>query len=392
MTAPSAPAPSSTLPPRRAWPGRSLLGNSWEANRDYVTRILSAAYNQIAEDPAQNWVLWQAVRAKLSKVLTERWRASGLRTARMYRDALMARAVPPEPSRAPGEHVALVRALLTDYNDAFVEHCEYRQETDGNLHFEVTGHTGMAKSSCAISIADWLSPIDPARVKEYVNFDLSELHKRLKDKKPRETVIQDEYLALTGEGARTDAARFANLEDTLRASQVNLFVLSPRRQDHATMQARLEALFWNRAQRWTAFLVWVEDTPLGMLSVPWCRPELWTEYQAFKKANTARTLSGAFRDERHIARTGLQVLEDERVIRYLTEIVPKPKKATVEEALTHFCPMMLSAAQKAQVVEFIWFAAAELTRFGPEFEWFFGLPPTPGLRAVSEAMHARSTA
>ncbi|MEA3200982.1 MAG: hypothetical protein QOE90_2410 [Thermoplasmata archaeon] len=380
-----APVPPGEPTPRRPWTGRALLGRNWEANREYATQILSAAYNQIADKPAENWALWQGVRRKLTAVLTERWRASGLRTARMYHDALMSRVAPLEPSRKPGEHVALVHALLTDYNDPFAEHCEYRHDNDGNVHLEITGHTGMAKSSCAISIADWLSPIEPARLRDHVNFDLSELHKRLKGKRARETVIQDEYLALSGEGARTDQARFANLEDTLRASGVNLFVLSPRRQDHATMQARLEALAWNRAQRWTGFLVWVEDTPLGMLSVPWCRPELWAEYKAFKAANTDRTLSGAFRDERHIARTGLQVLDDERVIRYLTQIVAKPKKATIEEALTHFCPMMLSATQKGQVADFIWFAATELNRFGAEFEWFFGLPPNDGLRAVADA-------
>lgn len=370
---------------QRVWPGQDLLGRSWEANRDYATQLLSAAYNQVADRPAENWALWQGVRRKLTAVVTERWRASGLKTARMYMDAFLTRVAPLEPSRRPGEHVALVHALLTDYNAAFVEHCDYRHENDGNVHLEITGHTGMAKSSCAIAIADWLSPIEPARLREHVNFDLSELHKRLKGKQPRQTVIQDEYLALSGEGARTDQSRFANLEDTLRASQVNLFVLSPRRQDHATMQARLEAVAWNRRARWTAFLVWAEDTPLGILSVPWCRPELWDEYKKFKAQNTDRTLSGAFRDERHIARTGLQVLEDERVIRYLTRIVAKPKKAQIDEAVTHFCPMMLTKAQKDQVVDFIWFAATELNRFGDEFSWFFGFQPNDGLRAVADA-------
>lgn len=375
-----------TRPRSPPWIGNGLLGDNWANGRDWAINSLQAAYSRVAEDPVGNLGVWLKVRESIRDYLHRKLRSVGLESAPMYEDAIMDRIAPYRPQHDDEAHVALVAALLTDYGPRFAEHIEYRHANHGNVHLEITGKTGTAKSSCAISIADWIRPIDPEKLIDHVNFDLNELPKRLEKKQPRETVIQDEFISVAGDGARTQQMLFANLEDTLRASGVNLFVLSPRRHEHATMQAVLEAVAWNPSGRWTAFLVYVDGKPRGLVPVPWCRSELWEPYSAFKKRNIQRTLSGQFKDLAAGIRQGVRLLDEPNVQWWLLDVIGRPKKGDFEDAIRLSSGHMMTVSERGFIAEMMYAACKAYDKIGDELEERFGVPPTEGLKKVAKAI------
>lgn len=372
---------------RPAFPGSQHL-RGWGRDRDDLLKALTAAYAAIAAARIENCVLWMAARRQILEGIKAKFDAVGLEMAPLYWASFCERLAPSIQKSDSCEHVQLVEAVLTNATSIFWSHLSYRMETEGNVHLEFTGHTGMGKSSCALTVADWLSPIDAAKVEQHVNFDLGDLPKKLKTKRPRETVIQDEYVAASGEGARTNQSLFENLEDTLRASQINLFVLSPRRQQHATMQARMEALAWNRKEKFTAFLVWVEDQPIGLVAIPWCRAELYAAYKVWKMGNVERSTSGQFKDASFIPKNAMRCFEDPRVVKYLAEIVQRPKKTHFENAVSWFPPEgMMTITQKGQVAELMHSWSVGYDTIGPHIKDFWDVEPNDGLARVAAAVN-----
>ncbi|HLE98005.1 MAG TPA: hypothetical protein VI997_11585 [Candidatus Thermoplasmatota archaeon] len=364
--------------------GAGRLGPEWSAAREDVTLRMSVAYGAVSNGRAENFALWQATRQYVTRLLKERFRANGLTGPPFVLDALWARVELPAPAKDANEHIRLVRALLTDSTERLGEQVRYRLAHEGNVHLDFRGPTGMGKSSCALALADWISPIPEDRIADYLSFDLGELPQKLKNKRPGETALQDEYLAGAGEGARTFQSMFANLEDTLRASQVNLFVCSPRQKDHGTMQAHLEILAWNPERKYSLFLVWIEDHPHGVVALPWCPERLYAAYRKWKDANVERSLSGQFKDNTYVARTAMRVFEDARFVDFLLTGVNKPKKSDFENALTFFHPQMMSGAQADRVVAFMTAACYGFRHMETRFLEWFGVEPNAGFRRVAD--------
>lgn len=378
MTTPDTPEPSLR-------PGEGLLGANWGADRRRVVALLAGAYARIADGRDENFAYWLVARDEIQRRLALNFENAGLEAPPLAAVDLMDRAAPEAALRDSNEHIAFVKALMTDATPLLWDHIEYRMTTDGNVHLEIIGGTGSGKSSCAITIADGIQRIAPERLLDHVNFDLGELQAKLKTKKARETVVQDEFLQTSGEGARTTQALFQNLEDTLRASQVNLIVCSPRVHEHATMQARLEAIAWNPAQKWSAFLLYTHDRPKGVVAIPWCREELWNVYSTFKKQNVSRSLSGAFQDKTWLVRTALRFFDDAELVDYLKTMVKgrQFKRADFEEAISVFHGDMMTVTQREKVASFMQRMTAAYKRAAPKFERYFGLPPNDGLRTLA---------
>lgn len=347
--------------------------------------LLAAAYSAVADGRAENFGLFLHVSRTLRALFTEMFEARGLELPDMAMDVLLSRLAPVSPSPKASEHIALVAAMLNDYSNIFARHLEYRLATDANNHLEITGGTGSGKSSCALTIANWLSEIEPAKLEAYVNFDLAELPDRLRGKKARETVIQDEFIQVTGEGANTTKALFMNLEDTLRGSGVNLFVLSPRRQEHGTMQATLEAVLWNRAERYTLFLVWIEGRPCGVVAVPWCNESLWRAYSEFKRRNVGRSLSGAFQDRMWAVRNAMRFFANENLVDYLQTVNKGKafKKTDFEAAIVLFSAEMQTVSQRGLTASFMLGMVANYKRSSKKFYKWFGVEPNDGLRILA---------
>lgn len=363
--------------------GAGLLPASLERDRNRMLGLLCGAYASILQSKMHNFGLWSALRADVFGSIRTRYREAGLTAAPWNLDALWARVDLRLPSSQPNEHVALVEALLTIKQERFAEHIIYRLATDGNVHIEITGPTGMGKSSCAIALADWIKTILPESLLDHLSFDLSELPTKLSRIDKGAAVIQDEYVATAGEGSRTFLALFANLEDTLRKSQKNLLVLSPRQHDHATMQAKLELILWNREQQFSVFILWLEDHPHGVIALPWAPPDLWDAYGPWKEANVERSVAGHFKDNKYLAKTILRAFEDQRFVDFLVNGVNKPKKTDFQTALEFFLPQMLSGAQSERIVGFMYQLCYNWDRLGEKFEAWFGEKPNKGLETVA---------
>lgn len=363
--------------------GAGLASPDLAVGRESVTSSLNAVYSSILQSRLQNWGMWEAVRAHVVGTIRAKYRADGLEAAPMWEDAFWARIDKPLPDSNPLRHVSLVAALLTPYNERFCRHIRYRLEHAGNVHFEFSGPTGSGKSSCAIAVADWMRQIDAARLPSHLSFDIADLTARFRGKERGDTVILDEYLQTAGEGARTAQGQFANLEDTLRASGVSLFVCSPRRHEYATMQAQLEAVLWNPAKAFTRFLVWIEGEPRGVVDLPWARKPLFDVYQVWKDQNVSRTRSGHFRDRAQRVKSAMRAFEDDNLVDYLVNSSNKPKKTDFHAAVDFFHPEMLSVSQVDGVVSFMYNVCYNYERLAPKLKRMFDVEPTPGLQKVA---------
>jgi len=363
--------------------GDGLLGADWGEDREQAVTALAAAYAKVQNERLDNFQFWNRATRVVIDAIQARCTARGLTAPPWDLDALWARVDRPMAAADPGEHVALVAALLTDYQARFQEHIRYRLQNAGNVHLEITGPTGMGKSSIAISIADWIKTIEPSRLVDCLVFDPSELPRKLSRLGPWDTAILDEYLQVAGEGARTLQAHFENVEDTLRASQINLIRLSPRRHEGATMQATLEVVLENRDRGFSVCLVWLQGHPHGLVAIPWAPQHLWDRYCPWKADNVARSVSGQFKDNAFLAKLAVQVCADQAFVDYMTEATNKPKKFDFVAGLEFFLPQMLALGQVEKLASFLYTVCYNYQRLGSRFEQWFGVKPNPGLEAVA---------
>lgn len=368
--------------------GEGLLARSWETDQNRLITALGlgygGAFEQRPQDRGASYLGIRGLSAQAIDGVQHRFARAGLEIAPLNWDALRRR-ISPDDTRHPADHIAIIRALYTDYGRTFSEHIQYRLLSDGNVHIEITGPTGLGKSSCAISIADWIWPIQAGELLRHVNFDLDELTDKLPKLSRGQSVIQDEVLELTGEGAATARAKLKNVEDTIRKRGVNLITCSPREHDFATMQIELEAVAWNRTAKWSLFLAWVQGKPMGVVPIPWCRSELWSEYDAFKEANLERSLSGAFQDRKWLTRKCLKFFADENLVDYL-DSMPKGRQFTrsdFDRAIGAFRGDSMATVQRQKVAAMMFEMVVAYKRNAHKFEKWWGVQPNAGLARLA---------
>jgi hypothetical protein len=197
-------------------------------------------------------------------------------------------------------------------------------------------------------------------------------------------VLHDEESVLAGEGARTEEALFQNLEEQMRASQKHLVVCSPERHEHGTMQAAFEALMVHPERKFTLFMVWVGDYPMGVVAFPWMRTELYEVYKPWKYDNVQRALKGVFRDNTYLIRMAMRVFEDDQFVEYFEAATNKPKKTDFAHAIELFKPQMMTHSQVDKVVSMMFNLAANYKRLAPNLERWFGVKPNEGLKRVAD--------
>ena len=358
-------APSSIL-------GDGLL-HGIEDGREQLIEDLVVAYGNVG-DREQNFAVYIDARQRIVDTLKQRFQALGLTAAHFDWDRFWSRVDLDVPATDRQGHVALVRALLTVYQARFCQHIVYRLQHEGNVHLSISGPTGMGKSSCAIALADWIKPYpQPTDLLHSLSYDLGELPYRLKKLGPGDTGIQDEYSPDVGEGANTARAIFTKLDDQLRATQVNLIRLSPRRQEGGAMQAHLELILWNPERGFSVFLVWLDDHPAGIIAIPWCRRELYAVYKPWKTGNVERVQAGETRDNRVLIRATVQLFQDERFVAYLMEAVNKPKPPDFRIGFETFYTGALTTGQAEKLVPLAYNLCAMHGRLSHRFRPWFGL-------------------
>ncbi len=368
--------------PDRSPVGAGLLPETWGDDAALVD-ALCLAYEKVMDDRAKNFFAWRRTLTALVQKLRAKLRSAGLCAAPFDEDAFWSRIDLPVPASDPTQHIRLIHALLRDYQDCVAAQIQYRHRHNANVHLEITGPPGMAKSSCAISIINWIRRITPSELMRHLSIDVTELPSKIMRMQPGESVIQDEYVQTSGEGSRTAKSLFENLEDTLRGSQVNLIVLSPRRQEHSTMQAIFDLIMWNPERRFSLFLVWIRGTPMGVVAIPWAPDPLWEAYGPWKAANVERTLQGQFRDTTYLAKLAMQAFQDPRLVEYILHLSNKPKKSDFKTALEFFLPQMISGSQSDRMVNFIHDACYNFEAISDKFLDWFGVEPCEGFQAVA---------
>lgn len=363
--------------------GRGLFTADLARARGTLGLVLGAAYRNLKDEKRENYGLWLGVMQQVQDTLLDAFQKHGLHAGPLQVEKLLNRVIRMAPAPDAESHIRLLRALLTPFDDELAAHIQYRLATGGNVHLEFSGPTGMGKSSCAVALANWIREIPASDLLKHLSFDLNDLPQKLAGKEPGMTVIQDEFLAMVGDGSRTVQNIITNIEDTLRASQVNLFIVSPDKKEHTTTQAELELILWNPEKKWSCFLVWLDGSPVGVVAIPWMPPDLWAVYKPWKAENTKRSQSGHFRDHTYIAKAAMRHFADPRFVKYMLKGENKPRKTDFEDALEFFSPELTASSQADRLVNFMAKTCYAFDRLETEFEAIFGVPPNDGFRAVA---------
>lgn len=368
--------------------GHGLLPENFGHEREDMLLQVSAAYASVSGTELENFAHWHDAMQQLVAEIRRRYAALGLEGAPWGEGAFWARIDLPGPAKDTLAHIWLLRALLTDFHEPFWRQFDYRLATGGNVHLQLVGPTGMAKSSCGITVANDVFPIKADELLNHLSIDVGELPDKFRGKKPGQTVQFDELLKASGEGSRTGSMLLENLDDTLRASQVNLFTCSPHLDPTATTQAQLEVVLWNPKERWSLFVVWVKGIPLGVIALPWMPAELYAVYKPWKEANTQRTLQAQFNDTRYLARMLTKVCDDARFIKYMTKVKAKPKLKDFNKALTLFQPQMMASSTSDKLGDFMHDIFYSWDQIGEDIQDWFGITPTPAMKQIADKCYA----
>lgn len=364
--------------------GEGLLPPFPAGARNEALVALNAAYGSVKDSRKENWVLWQVAREFVARTIRNWYvRQQGLEAPPWSLASLWDRVDLPHPSPDPLAHVRFVRAMTTSFQAQFSEQFEYRWRRQGNVHLAWRGGTGSGKSSAAVATADWFKRIEPGQLVGRLAYDLTEMPAKLKALERGDTIILDENIRLAGEGANTARMLLENLEDTLRGTQRNLFTVTPGVQEHAVMHAEMEAILWHPDKQFTLFLIWLDGVPHGTVAVPWMRKELYEVYKPWKDANLEKSVAGAFRDNSFLTRMAVRLFENPRFVRYMMNMVNKPKKADFKEAVSLYAPQMMAGSQAEALVNHAFNLCKSFARTEKTFEEDFLVEPNDGLRRVA---------
>ena len=197
-------------------------------------------------------------------------------------------------SPAAEARIREVRALERNITPLLREHHAWRHAHDGNVVWEFSGPTGTGKSSCMLGLLESLNRIRPEDLARHVTIDIAQLPHLLPSLPPGSGVAVDEQTHAVGEGSITQAKVLRSMEDQIRLSGIDIYWASPESQDHATSQGEFVALAANFREKYTRFLVYLNELPLGYANLKWCSPRMWAAYQPIKKRNVERALRAAF--------------------------------------------------------------------------------------------------
>lgn len=190
--------------------------------------------------------------------------------------------------------VRILRALERNITPLLRKHHAWRHERDGNVVWEFSGPTGTGKSSSMLGLMERLNGVRPQDLAKHITIDIPQLPRLLPALSAGSAVAVDEQTHAVGEGSITQAKVLRSMEDQIRLSGIDIYWASPESQDHATSQGELVALAANIRQKYTRFLVYLNDVPLGYANLLWCSAAMWAAYQPIKRRNVERALRAAF--------------------------------------------------------------------------------------------------
>ena len=276
--------------------------------------------------------------------------------------------------------VRLVRALERNITSLIRKHHEWRHAHDGNVVWEFSGPTGTGKSSCMLGLMERLNGVKPADLARHITIDIPELPHLLPKLTAGSAVAVDEQTHAVGEGSITNQKVLRSMEDQIRKTGIDVYWASPESQDHATSQGEFVALAANYRARYTRFLVYLNDMPLGYANLPWCSDEMWLAYAPIKTKNVDRAARAAFQATESADEQIRRIFELESVQRACR--VRRLKTSDWRRFIKRFSPS-LGTAQVQTMAEEIDFMLETLATRADEFVTIYGWDATPKMHDAS---------
>ena len=197
-------------------------------------------------------------------------------------------------STAAEPRLRILRALERNITPLVKKHHSWRHERNGNVVWEFSGPTGIGKSSCMLGLLESLNRVKPAELAAHLTIDIPELPNLLPKLAAGSGVAVDEQTHAVGEGSVTQAKVLRSMEDQIRLSGIDIYWASPESQDHATSQGEFVAIAANYHEKYTRFLVYLNEIPLGYANLRWCSSAMWAAYSPIKRKNVDRALRATF--------------------------------------------------------------------------------------------------
>lgn len=286
------------------------------------------------------------------------------------------------------KRLRLVAAYNTNITSLVVLHHKWRHEHDGNVVWEFTGPTGTGKSSCMLGLLERFNRVDPAKLDRHLTIDVGTLPRILPRLKSGEGLVIDEQSALVGEGSLTQEKILRNIEDQIRASGIDLYWASPKKDEkrHATSQGEFEAILLNRRKRAARFLVWLEETPLGYCNLPWAGGAMWQAYLPMKRANVRRATAAQFNQPGALDEELKQLFEDPVLHRLCQRKRLKPQDW--RDWIKRHATTTLNTTQTANLAEDCYRILEMLQHDKRDVQDYYGWPATPGMEKCVKPLGA----
>jgi hypothetical protein len=375
--------------PGRQWSceatfGADLLPSDLEKDRAGSEIELNAAFRGLFNEKVANLVFWKEVVENVAGRIRRKYEAAGIELPPFNARGFWAQLTPASASVDVEGHLELVRALQTNLQEELCNHIRYRLEHGGNVHFAFAGTTGLGKSSCAISLSNWMKPVLPGELGRRLAFDQSDLIRKLPHLTRGELAVEDELPIGAGQGSKTQANIAENVEDTLRGTGVSIARCTPKREraESGTTQATFELMGWNPSRQFSVFLAWFANRPHGVVAMPWAPQHVWAEYDPWKKGNLQRTLTAQFRNTRVVSLAAKGLTENQDFVDYMLATTGKPTKEDFKEGVGLFLKENLSTVEMDGCARVLYTWSYGLKRL-PRFEGMFGFPPTTGLTKLA---------
>ena len=267
-----------------------------------------------------------------------------------------------------------LRALERNITSTVRKHHAWRHEHDGNVVWEFSGPTGTGKSSCMLGLLESLNKVKPEDLARHITIDIPQLPNILPHLQEGSGVAIDEQTHAVGEGSITQGKTMRSIEDQIRFSQIDIYWASPEGQDHATSQGEFVALAPNYAEKYTRFVLYLNELPLGYVNLPWCSAAMWAAYRPIKRKNVDRALRAAFQateaNDEHIRR--LFELDNVQAACRVRRL----KTADWRRFIKRFAPS-LGTAQVQTIAEEIDFMLETLATRSDDFVTIYGWEATP---------------
>lgn len=358
-----------------------------EAERDQMLTLFGATLGRAVGDNQANFKAYFRLRQAYEAQVRGEYERAGLRLPRAFWAAFWREVFPLAAPSDPEAFLSLLAAVTTPYDADLDAHIMERHADGGNTILHVYGHSGTGKSSCALGKAHALRPIPAGELHKRLVYQLSNVPAALHAVGPEEWVILDEQTKTAGEGAKTEADEFQNIEEQFRASRKNLLRLSPTEREDNGQGVKLRSFAWSRTLQKTAFLVKVDDRWVGHVTWPFCPPDVYAEYVPLKDAQVERALAAAFHDTGALMRIVNEAADQAPFVRYLTK-KGRPKRKDFEAAFKMFYPRSLSTRTRESVVQVAYdVCTAWKTWEGDEFAAQFGIPPSLGLAEIAKKLY-----